>query len=225
MPKTLDSPAICSDKPSPALVEARRLTMRAMGETQAERISAVVPEIPGLWQLIREDFNANERDWTKPGFRALAAYRFGIWRMGIRSKFLRAPMSFVYRSMFRYVRNHYGIELPYTAVVGRRVVIEHQGDIVVHGHSVIGDGCILRQGVTLGNKNLDAPLDAPILGKNVNIGAGAKILGKVTIGDGAQIGANAVVIRPVPAGAVAVGNPARIVERKKPRTVHEARSI
>jgi serine O-acetyltransferase len=225
MPTPRVLPAISSDKPSAALAEARRATLRAMSELQREAHDATKAELPGLWDLIREDFNANERDWTKPGFRALAVYRFGIWRMGIGSKIFRAPMSFIYRSMFRYVRNHYGIELPYTAAVGRRVVIEHQGDIVVHGHSVIGDGCILRQGVTLGNKNLDAPLDAPILGKNVNIGAGAKILGKVTIGDGAQIGANAVVIRPIPAGAVAVGNPARLIERKKPRTVQEVRSV
>jgi len=69
--------------------------------------------------------------------------------------------------------------------------------------------------VTLGNKNLHAPFDAPVLGKDVSVGAGASILGKVTVGDGAQIGANAVIIRSVPAGAVAVGNPARIVRQPR----------
>jgi serine O-acetyltransferase len=175
---------------------------------------------PGLWQLIAEDFEAHDRDWTKPGFRALAVHRFGNWRSGINSRLLRAPFSMIYRSLYRFVRNVYGIELPYPAVVGRGVVIEHQGGIVVHGNAVIGDGCILRQGVTLGNKNLHAPNDAPVLGKHVNVGAGAVILGKVTGGDGAQIGANAVVIRSVPAGAVAVGNPARIVGRAEPPVAH-----
>jgi serine O-acetyltransferase len=113
--------------------------------------------------------------------------------------------------MFRYCRNHYGIELPYSVKIGRRVIIEHQGAIVIHGNSVIGDDCYIRQGVTLGNRYMDRPLEAPILGNGVNVGAGAKILGRVRIGDHATIGANAVVLRDVPAGATVVGIPARIV--------------
>ncbi len=164
----------------------------------------------GLWATIGEDYAAHGRDWTRPGFRAVAVYRFGVWRMGVRSKLLRAPLSVVYRALFRRCRNRYGIELPYSAQLGRRVVIEHQGAIVIHGDSVIGDDTILRQGVTLGNRRLDAPRDAPRLGRRVNVGAGAKILGGVTIGDGAIIGANAVVLCDVPAGALAVGVPARV---------------
>ncbi len=131
--------------------------------------------------------------------------------MTVRPKILRAPLSIVYRWMFRKCRNHYGIELPYSVKLGRRVVIEHQGGIVIHGGCEIGDDSIIRQGVTLGNKTLDRPYDSPKLGKNVNIGAGAKVLGAVTIGDGASVGANAVVLKDVPAGAVAVGIPAKIV--------------
>lgn len=166
----------------------------------------------GFWQLVREDYDRHGRDWTRPGFRAMFVYRFGVWRMRIRSKLLRAPFSVLYRRMFVYVRNHYGIELPYSATVGRRVVIEHQGGIVVHGDTVIGNDCYIRQGCTLGNKTLAAVHDAPVLGNGVNVGAGAKILGKVTIGDGANIGANAVVVKDVPPGATAVGIPARILE-------------
>lgn len=165
----------------------------------------------GLWAQIREDWIAHDRDWTRPGFRAVAVHRFGNWRMTMRPKLLRAPFSILYRSLFRRCRNRYGIELPYTTKLGRRVVIEHQGAIVIHGHSTIGDDCILRQGVTLGNKTLDRPFDAPTLGRRVNVGAGAKILGPVAIGDGASIGANAVVLKDVPAGAAAVGVPAKIV--------------
>ncbi|MCL4215503.1 MAG: serine acetyltransferase [Candidatus Hydrogenedentes bacterium] len=172
----------------------------------------------GLWRQIREDWIAHGRDWSKPGFRAMAVYRFGVWRMGVRPKLLRAPLSLMYRWKFRYVRNHYGIELPYSAKVGRRVVIEHQGAIVIHGASVIGDECIIRQGVTLGNKRIDRPDEAPVLGARVNVGAGAKILGAVTIGDDAQIGANAVVLIDVPAGASALGVPATIRTADK----HEA---
>lgn len=168
-----------------------------------------------LWDQLREDWISHGRDWTKPGFRALAVHRLGNWRMGLRPKLLRAPFSILYRFLFRRCRNHYGIELPYTARLGRRVIIEHQGAIVIHGEATIDDDCIIRQGVTLGNRNLDRPNDAPRLGKRVNVGAGAKILGAVSIGDGACIGANTVVLQDVPAGALVVGTAARILE---PRT-------
>jgi serine acetyltransferase len=164
----------------------------------------------GLWTLVREDYAMHGRDWTRPGFRAVAVYRFGVWRMRVRSNLLRLPLSWLYRRMFVRVRNVYGIELPFSAQVGRRLVIEHQHGIVVHGNTVIGNDCYIRQGCTLGNKSLDAIHDAPTLGDRVNVGAGAKVLGKVTIGDGAAIGANAVVVKDVPAGATAVGIPAQI---------------
>jgi serine O-acetyltransferase len=167
-----------------------------------------------LWAQVREDWDAHGRDWTKPGFRAVAVHRFGVWRMGVQPKFLRAPLSVLYRMLYRHVRNGYGIELPYTVELGRRVVIEHQSGIVIHGNSIIGDESVLRQGVTLGNRTAERPLDAPRLGKRVNVGAGAKILGAVTIGDDAQIGANAVVLDDVPAGATAVGVPAQITARQ-----------
>lgn len=168
-----------------------------------------------LWQQIKEDWIAHGRDWSKPGFRAVAVLRFGVWRMKIQPKFLRAPFSIFYRMLYRKVRNTYGIELPYTVKLGRRVVIEHQGAIVIHGDCAIGDDSIIRQGVTLGNRYLDRPFDAPKLGKRVNVGAGAKIFGNVTISDGANIGANAVVLCDVPTGATAVGIPARIIGSSK----------
>lgn len=191
------TPANPSNAPAPAA---------AAGVADA----ALAEKRPSLGALIREDYIAHGRDWTRPGFRAVAVYRFGVWRMGIGPKLLRAPFSILYRAMYRRVRNRYGIELPYSARVGRRVVIEHQSCIVIHGNCVIGDDCIIRQGCTLGNRTLERPFDAPILGRGVNVGAGAKILGKVQIGDGAAVGANAVVLTDVPAGAVAVGIPAQI---------------
>lgn len=167
-----------------------------------------------LWQQIVEDWNAHGRDWTKPGFRAIAVYRFGVWRMGIQPLILRAPLSILYRMMFRKVRNGYGIELPYSAKVGRRVVIEHQSAIVIHGNCVIGDDCVIRQGCTLGNRYLDRLDEAPILGDRVNVGAGAKILGRVQIGSDVCIGANAVVLSDVGVGETAIGIPAKILTRK-----------
>ncbi len=168
----------------------------------------------GFWELVREDYARHGRDSSKPGFRALLVYRFGVWRMRVRSKLLRFPLSFIYRRLFHHVRNHYGIELPFSAKVGRRVVIEHQSGIVIHGNCVIGNECYIRQGVTMGNKNIDRPGDAPILGDRVNVGAGAKLLGKINVGDDAQIGANAVLTKDVPAEAIALGIPATIHLRR-----------
>ena len=165
---------------------------------------------PGFFHLLKEDWDAHGKDWTRPGFRAVAVYRFGVWRMGIRLLVFRAPCSILYLMAFRYVRNVYGIELPYSVQLGRRVVFEHQHGIVIHGATVIGDDCIIRQGVTLGNRHLARPKDAPVLESNVNVGAGAKILGKVTVGRNASVGANAVVLQDVPQNARAVGNPAVI---------------
>lgn len=170
--------------------------------------------IRGLIEQIGEDYRVHGRDWTKPGFRAVASHRFGVWRLTIRSKVIRAPFSVFYRFLFRYCRNVYGIELPYSARLGRRVIIEHQGGIVIHGASSIGDDCIIRQNCTIGIrdlKNLDA---APRLENKVSLGAGAVVLGSVTLGKGCAVGANAVVLVDVPAGALAVGIPARIVHRR-----------
>lgn len=168
----------------------------------------------GFWQQIKEDWVAHGRDWTKPGFRAVAVQRFGVWRMTIKPLLLRAPLSILYRSLFRKIRNSYGIELPYTVQLGRRVIIEHQSGIVIHGYCSIGDDSIIRQGVTMGNRYLDRPFDAPKLGKRVNVGAGAKIFGNVTIGDDVNIGANAVVLSDIPPGKTAVGIPAKIISSK-----------
>ncbi|MBL4701421.1 MAG: serine acetyltransferase [Phycisphaeraceae bacterium] len=172
----------------------------------------------GLFTQIKEDCVANGCDWTKPGFRAVAVYRYGNWRMKIKPKFLRAPFSMFYRVLFRRVRNVYCIELPYSAKVGRRLVIEHQGAIVIHGNAVLGDDCIMRQGVTLGNRYMNRPSQAPILGDRVNVGAGAKLLGAITVGDDAVIGANAVVLHDVESNTAVVGIPAKPIGMNKPQT-------
>ena len=182
--------------------------------TQLNLLKSInTPEKPilELWQQIKEDWIAHGRDWTKPGFRAVAVQRFGVWRMKIKPNLLRASFSILYRALYRKIRNTYGIDLPYTVKLGRRVIIEHQSCIIIHGYSSIGDDCIIRQGVTIGNRYLEKPLEAPKLGARVNIGAGVKILGNVTIGDDVNIGANAVVLVDIPASQTAVGIPARVI--------------
>jgi serine O-acetyltransferase len=168
-----------------------------------------------LFKIIKEDLKCHGTDLTRPGFRALAVCRFGKWRLKIKYKLLRAPFSLLYRILFRFVRNFYGIEIPCSVLIGRRVVIEHQHGIVIHGAAEIGNDCVIRQGVTIGNRYLHLPFEAPKIGNGVNIGAGAVILGNITIGNNSNIGANAVVLKDVPNEATAVGNPAIIIKKDR----------
>ena len=162
------------------------------------------------WAQVRlEDLAAHHQDRHAPGYLALRNHRFGNWRMTVSPKAARAPLSVLYRRRARYLRNVVGVELPYDARVGRRVTIEHNGGIVVHGRTVIGDGCVLRQGCTLGIRSLNRLDEAPVLGAGVELGAGAVLMGRVRLGDGSRVGANAVVTRDVPAGVTVVGVPAR----------------
>jgi serine O-acetyltransferase len=109
-----------------------------------------------------------------------------------------------------------GIEIHPGAVVGERVFFDHAMGVVVGETAEIGDGCTIYQGVTLGGTSLYKGVKRhPTLGKNVVVSAGAKVLGGFTVGDNAKIGSNAVVIKPVPAGATAVGIPARIIMPKE----------
>jgi len=180
----------------------------------AEPEAADAEPPPGLMQLIAEDWRAHGRRWGAQGFWALAVHRFGAWRYGIRSAWLRRPLSVLYHVAFKMVQVAAGIELPCEARVGRGVVIDHFGGIVVSGYAVIGDGCRLRQGVTIGLARVEEPC-APRLGRHVDIGAGAKLLGDIDIGDHACIGANAVVLRDVPAWHLAVGVPARVCLQRR----------
>lgn len=109
-----------------------------------------------------------------------------------------------------------GIEIHPGARIGRRVFIDHGMGVVIGETAEIGDDCTIYQAVTLGGTSLYRGAKRhPTLGKGVVVGAGAKVLGGFTVGDGAKIGSNAVVVKPVPAGATAVGNPARILDPER----------
>lgn len=108
-----------------------------------------------------------------------------------------------------------GIEIHPGAVIGERVFIDHGMGVVIGETAVVGDGCTIYHGVTLGGTSLyKGTKRHPTLGRNVVVAAGAKVLGGFEVGDGAKIGSNAVVLKPVPAGATAVGIPARIIVSK-----------
>ncbi len=105
-----------------------------------------------------------------------------------------------------------GIEIHPGATIGRRFFIDHGMGVVIGETAVIGDDCTLYHGVTLGGTSWNKGKRHPTLERGVVIGAGAKVLGPITLGEGAKVGSNAVVVRDVPSGATAVGIPARIVE-------------
>ncbi len=166
-----------------------------------------------VFHNIRHDFAVYGSDWGCQGFWVMLVYRFGRWRYGFKLAIVRKPLSLLYKIFFKVVQIVTGIELPCEVEVGRNFRIDHFGDIIISGFASFGDNCIIRNGVTIGLKNLDEKT-APVFGSNVNIGAGAKILGAITIGDNVDIGANAVVLQDVPYGSLAVGVPARIILKK-----------
>nr|WP_314872956.1 serine acetyltransferase [uncultured Pseudomonas sp.] len=167
-----------------------------------------------MFDNIRADLQAYGGDWGAQGFWVMLVYRFGRWRYGVRPALLRKLFSLVYKVLFKFVQIITGIELPCEVVVGRNFVIDHFGGIVISGYARFGDDCRIRNGVVVGLKNVSEPI-APIIGNNVDIGAGAKVLGNIRIGNNVVIGCNAVVLIDVPDDALAVGVPAT-VKLKKP---------
>jgi serine O-acetyltransferase len=143
-----------------------------------------------------------------PGLHALVLHRRAHWCWTHELKWLGRFISHIARGLT-------GIEIHPGAVIGERVFFDHAMGVVVGETAQIGDGCTIYQGVTLGGTSLyKGAKRHPTLGKNVVVSAGAKVLGGFEVGDGAKIGSNAVVIKPVPAGATAVGIPARIIPSK-----------
>jgi serine O-acetyltransferase len=169
----------------------------------------------GMLVQVREDLHAHQNDRTLPGFRALAVHRFGNWVLRLRRGILRSVSDRVYRILYLHVRNHYGIELPRSTAIGRRLRIGHQGAIIIHPLSRFGDDCVIRQNVTIGAANAETPQKAPILMDRVEVGCGAVIVGAVTIGNDARIGPNVVVTTNVPEGAILVGAPPRLISLRQ----------
>jgi serine O-acetyltransferase len=167
--------------------------------------------------IVLEDLKAQREGLLGLGFWALLVYRFGHARFVIRNKFVRAPWTILYLILNKLVEVFCGMVIGATAQIGRRLSIEHHGCIVIHGAAVIGDDCLLRHGVTIGNTGLDDPLGAPVIGSRVQFGAGAKVLGRVRVGNDVIIGANAVVVRDIPDFAIVGGVPARVIKMRTPQ--------
>ncbi|MDO8959223.1 MAG: serine O-acetyltransferase [Rhodocyclaceae bacterium] len=149
-----------------------------------------------------------------PGFHALTLHRFSHWLWGHRLRWLARLSSHVTRFLT-------GIEIHPGATIGRCVFIDHGMGVVIGETAEIRDGCTLYHGVTLGGTSWNKGKRHPTLESGVVIGAGAKILGPITVGEGAKVGSNSVVVRDVPPGATAVGIPARVIEPGREMARHE----
>ena len=150
-----------------------------------------------------------------PGLHALVMHRVAHW-------FWLRDLRWLGRFTSHVSRWLTGIEIHPGAKVGDRVFIDHGMGVVIGETAEVGDGCTIYQGVTLGGTSLTKGAKRhPTLGRDVVVGAGAKILGGFSVGDNASVGSNAVVTKPVPAGATAVGIPARIIQADDTRRREE----
>ena len=147
-----------------------------------------------------------------PGLHAIWLHRIShfLWSLGLK---------WIARLLSVFARFLTGIEIHPGATIGRRVFLDHGLGIVIGETTEIGDDCTIYQGVTLGGTSLYKGVKRhPTLGKDVVISAGAKVLGGFTVGDGARVGSNAVVLKEIPAGATAVGIPARVLHPDLPKS-------
>lgn len=193
---------------SPARPAGRRYT--APDSSEGNRGNDMFSRLREDIACIRERDPAARSTWEVltcyPGLHAIAMHRLAhaFWRRG---------WYWLGRFTSHVARFLTGIEIHPGATIGRRVFIDHGMGVVVGETAEVGDECTIYQGVTLGGTSLTRGAKRhPTLGRNVIVGANAQVLGGFTVGDGARIGSNAVVVKPVPPGATAVGNPARIIQ-------------
>src|SRR5512137_2052684 len=175
---------------------------------------------------IRNDFNAAlsmdpaatsriEVALTYAGFHALLFYRLAHWLAKYR-------VPFIPRALSQFARFITGIEIHPGATIGSGLFIDHGMGVVVGETTEIGDNVTLFQGVTLGGTGKQRGKRHPTIGSHVVVGAGAKVLGPITVGDYVKIGANSVVLQDVPDHSTVVGIPGRIVRIKDERVADEA---
>ena len=160
------------------------------------------------WQIIKQRDPA-AHNWLEilfcyPGFQAISCYRLFHWLYCLGVPFLPRFMA----SLNRFLT---GIEIHPGATIGKGVFIDHGTGVVIGETAIIGDGVVIYQGVTLGGTGKETGKRHPILGNNVLVGAGAKILGNIQIGDRTSIGAGSVVLRDIPSDCTVVGIPGRVI--------------
>ena len=179
-----------------------------------------------MFERLREDIQSvfHRDPAARNAFEVLTCYpgMHAIWIHRLSGMLWGAGWKWLARLVSNFGRWLTGIEIHPGAKVGRRFFIDHGMGIVIGETAEVGDDCTIYQGVTLGGTSLERGAKRhPTLENGVIVGGGAKVLGSFTVGAGAKIGSNAVVIKPVPAGATAVGNPAHIVGSKPEKKLPE----
>jgi serine O-acetyltransferase len=168
-----------------------------------------------MFNTLSADFKRHGSVIFYPPFWAICNYRFGRWAFTIRFPPLRWLASKMYGLNQFIILITSGIELNRETKIGTALHLIHCGNIRIHPGTIIGDRCGILHDVTIGT-NMNS--GAPMIGNDVFIGAGAKVLGDITIGDNVMIAANSLVTVNVPSGCVAVGVPAKIIRRRKIHT-------
>ncbi|VXD15353.1 Serine acetyltransferase [Planktothrix serta PCC 8927] len=181
-----------------------------------ENVKSILPLLNG-WQTLQADFmiiferDPAARNWLEvlcfyPGFHALELHR-------IAHELHRRQIPFVPRLISYFSRLFTGVEIHPGAVIGKGVFIDHGMGVVIGETAIVGDYALIYQGVTLGGTGKDSGKRHPTLGKSVVVGAGAKILGNIQVGDHVRIGAGSIVLRDVPSDSTVVGVPGRTICR------------
>lgn len=174
-----------------------------------------------MFDNLKADFARYKADTLKKkvyvlfeqGFWAVVVYRLGSWTAKIRIPILGFIFRFLAYLLFKCIEILTGISIPASAKIGKGFYVGHFGGIILNSDVVMGENCSIGPGVLIGTRGVGSQ-GVAIIGNNVYIGVGAKVLGKVTIGHNVKIGANAVVLTDIPDGATAVGIPAKIISGK-----------
>ncbi|MDO4435839.1 MAG: serine O-acetyltransferase [Cardiobacteriaceae bacterium] len=174
----------------------------------------------GLWTIIREDFETvKQRDPATQSALAVWLLHTGFWAV-VHYRIQHFLWSHGFRGLSRWLsvisRWLTGVEIHPAMRAGRRLFIDHGMGIVIGETAELGDDVSIYQGVTLGGTSWQQGKRHPTIGNNVILGAGAKVIGAIKVGDGARVGSNAVVVKEVAAGATVVGIPARAVGKQAP---------
>ena len=182
-----------------------------------------------MFDRLREDIRSVfERDpAARSTLEVLTAYpgMHAVWTHRLTHRLWRWRLHWLARVLSHLARWFTGVEIHPGAVIGRRFFIDHGMGVVIGETAEIGDDCTLYHGVTLGGTTWRKEKRHPTLGKNVVVGAGAKILGPILIGDNARVGSNSVVVKDVPPGATVVGIPGHIVASRSDEQVRRREAI
>lgn len=184
-----------------------------------------IDSLKELRAFLKEDINVNDWSWRRPGFQAMVVHRFGVYHLCVKNKAYRWFLNKIYKLIHEFVRNFYGIEIYAETKIGRRLRVAHQSGIIIHQKAIIGDDCLIRQGVSIGrgpNHGGGTADAAPTLGNRVEIGANTVLVGGIKIGDDVVIGPCTVVMRNVPSGSIVASQPGRIMTPPSAKTPNAA---